>query len=147
MRAHEGAHQAAATSVHLQQGRGTCQARNLCMRGCPLGGYFSSNSSTLPWAARTGRLTVRPHSVVHSVLVDERTGRATGVRVIDAVTHDVTEYRARVVFMNASEHLVEIAASLDPDNADIQKRLRAIEKVRAARAQNAEAPPDGDRAA
>ena len=88
--------------IHLQQGRGTCVGRDTCMRGCPHGAYFSANASTLPWAARTGKLTIRPHSVVHSILVDERTGRATGVRVIDAKTHDVTEYRSRIVFVNAS---------------------------------------------
>ena len=96
------AHLSQPTEIHLQQGRGTCQARNLCMRGCPYGAYFSSNSSTLPWAARTGNLTVRPHSVVHSVIFDEAKGRATGVRVIDATTHEVTEYHARIIFLNAS---------------------------------------------
>ena len=96
------AHLSQPKEIHLQQGRGTCQARNLCMRGCPLGGYFSSNSSTLPWAAKTGNLTVRPDSVVHSILHDEATGRARGVRVIDAKTHEVVEYQARVVFVNAS---------------------------------------------
>ena len=88
--------------IHLQQGRGTCQARNLCMRGCPYGGYFSSNSSTLPWAAKTGNLTIRPDSVVHSILHDEAKGRARGVRVIDAKTGAITEYEARIVFVNAS---------------------------------------------
>jgi choline dehydrogenase-like flavoprotein len=96
------AHLSKPNPIHLEQGRGTCQARNLCMRGCPYGGYFSSNSSTLPWAAKTGNLTVRPHSVVHSVLYDEKSGRASGVRVIDANTHEVHEFKARVVFMNAS---------------------------------------------
>ena len=96
------AHLSQPKPIHLEQGRGTCQARNLCMRGCPYGGYFSSNSSTLPWAAKTGNLTVRPQSVVHSIVYDERKGRATGVRVIDAVTHAVTEYHARVIFVNAS---------------------------------------------
>ena len=96
------AHLSKPKEIHLQQGRGTCQARNLCMRGCPFGGYFSSNSSTIPWAAKTGNLTVRPDSVVHSVLYDEVKGRASGVRVIDAKTHAVTDYRARIVFMNAS---------------------------------------------
>lgn len=88
--------------IHIEQGRSACMARNLCWRGCPFGAYFSSNSSTLPWAAKTGNLTMRPDSVVHSILYDERTGRATGVRVIDAHTHAVTEYRARIVFLNAS---------------------------------------------
>ena len=65
------AHLSQPKAIHLQQGRGTCQARNLCMRGCPFGGYFSSNASTLPWAAKTGNLTVRPDSVVHSIIYDE----------------------------------------------------------------------------
>ncbi|GJG86955.1 GMC family oxidoreductase [Gemmatimonadetes bacterium T265] len=96
------AHLSKPNAIHLQQGRGTCQARNLCMRGCPYGAYFSSNSSTLPWAAATGNLTVRPDSVVHSIVYDERRGRASGVRVIDAHTHAVHEFHARVVFVNAS---------------------------------------------
>ena len=56
------AHLSKPKPIHLQQGRGSCQARNLCMRGCPFGGYFSSNSSTLPWAMKTGNLTLRPAS-------------------------------------------------------------------------------------
>lgn len=88
--------------VHLEQGRGKCQARNLCMRGCPFGGYFSSVSSTLPWAERTNNLTLRPHSVVHSIIYDARQEKVTGVRVIDALSHEVTEYFARIIFVNAS---------------------------------------------
>ena len=72
------------------------------MRGCPYGGYFASNSSTLPWAAKTGNLTVRPHSVVHSLVWDDAKQRVTGVRVIDAETHAMHEFNARVIFMNAS---------------------------------------------
>jgi choline dehydrogenase-like flavoprotein len=72
------------------------------MRGCPFGGYFSSNSSTLPWAEKTGNLTIRPFSVVHSILYDEQRGRASGVRVVDANTKEVTDYKARVIFSNAS---------------------------------------------
>ncbi len=66
------AHLTEPKKVHYDQGRVKCQARNLCMRGCPFGGYFSSNSSTLPWAEKTGNLTVRPFSVVHSILYDEQ---------------------------------------------------------------------------
>lgn len=88
--------------IHLQQGRGQCQARNLCHRGCPFGGYFSSNSSTLPWAANTGNLTLQPNAIVHSVIYDEKKGRAVGVRVIDALTKETTEYFARIIFVNAS---------------------------------------------
>jgi len=72
------------------------------MRGCPYGAYFSSVSSTLPWAHRTGNLTVRPHSVVHSIIYDVEAGRATGVRVIDAQTGVATEFFARIIFVNAS---------------------------------------------
>ena len=96
------AHLTEPKDIHLQQGRGTCQARNLCTRGCPFGGYFSSVSSTLPWADKTGNLTIRPFSVVHSVLYDEKTGKASGVRVIDANTHEQIDFKAKIIFMNAS---------------------------------------------
>lgn len=96
------AHLTQPREVHMQQGRGQCQARNLCYRGCPYGAYFSSNSSTLPWAERTGNLTIRPDSVVHSIIYDEQAGRATGVRVVDRLTKASTEYFARVIFVNAS---------------------------------------------
>jgi choline dehydrogenase-like flavoprotein len=88
--------------IHRQQGRAQCQARDMCMRGCPFGAYFSSNSSTLPWAQRTGNLTIRPFSVVHSIIYDEQKGKATGVRIIDTNTKQATEYFARVIFVNAS---------------------------------------------
>lgn len=96
------AHLTEPQEVHLQQGRARCQARNLCMRGCPYGGYFSSVSSTLPWAKKTGNLTVRPFSVVHSIIYDEAKGRATGVRVIDTNTKQATDFFARIIFLNAS---------------------------------------------
>lgn len=88
--------------IHKQQGRGQCQARNLCMRGCPYGGYFSSVSSTLPWAEKTGNLTIRPFSVVHSIIYDPKTGKASGVKVIDANTKTEIVYNAKVIFLNAS---------------------------------------------
>ncbi|HET6252915.1 MAG TPA: GMC family oxidoreductase [Puia sp.] len=88
--------------IHILQGRGQCQARDLCTRGCPFGGYFSSVSSTLPWANKTGNLTIRPFSVVHSVIYDERKRKAIGVRVIDTNTRQQTEYFARVIFLNAA---------------------------------------------
>jgi choline dehydrogenase-like flavoprotein len=72
------------------------------MRGCPFGGYFSSVSSTLPWAQNTGNLTIQPDAVVHSILYDEHKGKAHGVRVIDAHTHKATEYFAKIIFVNAS---------------------------------------------
>ena len=91
-----------AREIHTKQGRAQCQARDLCMRGCPFGGYFSSNSSTLPWAASTGNLTVRPFSVVHSIIYDEKKNKAVGVRIIDTNTHQATDYFSRIIFMNAS---------------------------------------------
>jgi choline dehydrogenase-like flavoprotein len=90
------------TDLHIQQGRGKCQARDLCMRGCPFGGYFSSVSSTLPWAMKTGNLTIRPFSVVHSLIYDEKNQRASGVRIIDTNTKEVTEYFSRMIFVNGS---------------------------------------------
>ena len=88
--------------IHYDQGRASCQNRTICERGCPYGGYFSSNSSTLPWAAKTGKMTLRPHSVVHSIIYDEKKNKATGVRVIDANTKEMTEYYARIIFVNAA---------------------------------------------
>jgi choline dehydrogenase-like flavoprotein len=88
--------------IHLQQGRGQCQARDMCERGCPFGGYFNSNSTTIPWAQRTGNLTLQPYSVVAEVLYDEKTNKAKGVLVIDAQTKKTTEYYARVIFVNAA---------------------------------------------
>jgi len=96
------AHLTQPTALHLQQGRGPCQARSLCERGCTFSGYFSSNSTTLPWAAKTGNLTMRTDSVVHSIIYDEQKGKATGVRVIDAHTKQQTEYYARIIFVNAA---------------------------------------------
>jgi choline dehydrogenase-like flavoprotein len=96
------AHLTEPQQIHLDQGRAQCQNRNLCQRGCPFGGYFSSNSSTLPWAMRTGNLTLRPFSVVHSIIYDDEKGKATGVRVIDAQTKESIEYYAKVIFVNAA---------------------------------------------
>lgn len=79
-----------------------CVNRNLCNRGCPLGGYFSTNSTTLPAAMATGNLTLRPDSVVSSIIYDETSGKARGVRVIDAQTLEETEYYSKVIFLNAS---------------------------------------------
>ena len=87
--------------IFAQQGRAQCQYRNLCQRGCPFGGYFSSNSSTLPWAMKTGNLTMAHNSVVHSIIYDEEKQKATGVKVIDAKTKEAKEYYAPIVFVNA----------------------------------------------
>jgi len=97
-----GAHLTQPTELHLKQGRGQCQARDLCARGCPYGGYFSSVSATLPWAQKTGNLTIRPHSVVHSIIYDEQKGKASGVRVVDALTKETIEFSARIIFVNAA---------------------------------------------
>lgn len=82
--------------------RGKCQFRNRCARGCPYGGYFSSNAATLPAAEATGNMTLRPDSIVHSLIYDPETNRATGVRVIDRHTNETHEYYARIIFCNAS---------------------------------------------
>jgi choline dehydrogenase-like flavoprotein len=96
------AHLSEPQSVHLEQGRGQCQNRNLCQRGCPFGGYFSSNSSTIPWAMKTGNMTLRPHSVVHSVIYDDAKGKASGVKVIDSETKEEIDFYAPLIFVNAS---------------------------------------------
>lgn len=82
--------------------RGPCMNRNLCSRGCPFGGYFSSNSSTIPAAMQTGNLTLRPFSIVAEVIYDESNQRAKGVRVIDTETKESFEYYAKIIFLNAS---------------------------------------------
>ncbi|EMS31597.1 Glucose-methanol-choline [Mariniradius saccharolyticus AK6] len=87
---------------HLKMGRGQCMARNQCYRGCPFGAYFSSNAATLPAAAATGNLTIRPDSVVHSIIYDDQKEKVTGVRVVDRETKSVSEYFAKVIFLNAS---------------------------------------------
>ncbi len=84
------------------EGRTQCQYRNKCMHGCPFGGYFSTQSSTLPAAMKTGKLTVRPWSIVTRILYDKDKKRATGVEVLDAQTNQTYEYKAKIVFLNAS---------------------------------------------
>tara|TARA_Y100001980_G_C14556376_1_gene347633 strand:+ start:3757 stop:5469 length:1713 start_codon:yes stop_codon:yes gene_type:complete len=84
------------------QGRASCQYRNRCRRGCPYGAYFSSNSSTLPMAEKTGNMTLRPNSIVSEVIYNRDTKRATGVRIIDSETHEVIEYKSKIVFLCAS---------------------------------------------
>jgi choline dehydrogenase-like flavoprotein len=96
------AHLSKPNQIHLDQGRAKCQNRTLCQRGCPFGGYFSSNASTLPWAAKTGNLTLRPFSVVESIIYDDKKGKATGVRVVDANTKEEMEFFAKIIFVNAA---------------------------------------------
>ena len=83
-------------------GRGPCQGRNQCARGCPYSAYFSSNGVTLPAAAATGNLTLTPDTVVHSLIYDDKKQRVTGVRAVDVNTLKTTEYFAKVVFLCAS---------------------------------------------
>ncbi|TLF46311.1 GMC oxidoreductase [Maribacter aurantiacus] len=83
-------------------GRSKCQFRNRCIRGCPFGAYFSSLSSTLPAAEATGNMTLRPDSIVHEIMYDPDTKRATGVKVIDRVTKEAHEFKAKVIFLCAS---------------------------------------------
>lgn len=96
------AHLTEPQEIHIKQGRGQCQKRNLCQRGCPFGGYFSSNSSTIPWAQRTGNLTMKTDSIVHSIIYDEQKGVASGVRVIDTATGNEYDYFAKIIFVNAA---------------------------------------------
>jgi choline dehydrogenase-like flavoprotein len=86
---------------HTAIGRGQCQYRNKCMRGCPYGGYFSSLSATLPAAMRTNRLTMVHNAIVSEIIYDEATQKAKGVRVIDQNTLAVKEYYAKIIFVNA----------------------------------------------
>jgi choline dehydrogenase-like flavoprotein len=83
-------------------GRSPCQYRNACGLGCPYGAYFSTQSSTLPAAMKTGRLTLQPFAIATEVLYDKDRKRATGVRVLDAVTNQVTDHVAKIVFLCAS---------------------------------------------
>ena len=80
----------------------SCQYRNRCDRGCPFGAYFSSNSSTLPAAEATGNMTLRPNSIVAEVLYNEKTQKATGVRIIDSLTKESIEFNSKIVFLCAS---------------------------------------------
>src|SRR3989440_3900511 len=91
-----------AVLTEAHNGRAACHYCGPCHRGCITRSYFSSLNATLPAAQATGRLTLRPYSVVHSILYDKRTGRATGVRVIDGQTKHALEFRARIIFLNAS---------------------------------------------
>ncbi len=96
------AHLTEPKQIHFDQGRGQCQNRNLCQRGCPFGGYFAANSTTIPWALKTGNMTLRPFSVVHSIIYDEKKGKAVAVRVVDTNTRETTDYYARIIFVNAA---------------------------------------------
>jgi choline dehydrogenase-like flavoprotein len=90
------------TGTKQFDGRSKCQYRNRCIRGCPFGAYFSSLSSTLPAAEATGNMTLRPDSIVHEIMYDPDTKKATGVKVIDANTKETFEFKAKVIFLCAS---------------------------------------------
>ena len=90
------------TGDNVLEGRSNCQSRNRCIRGCPYGGYFSSNSSTIPAAQRTGNLTMRPFSVVYEIVYDDNLKRAVGVKVIDAESKEEFYFEAKIIFCCAS---------------------------------------------
>ncbi|QEC74913.1 GMC oxidoreductase [Mucilaginibacter ginsenosidivorax] len=96
------AHLSKPNQIHLDQGRVQCQERILCQRGCPFGGYFSANASTIPWALKSGHATLRPFSVVQEIIYDEKKGKASGVRIIDTNTKEAIEYYADIIFVNAA---------------------------------------------
>ena len=96
------AHLTEPTAEHIALGRGPCQLRNVCERGCGYGGYFSTLSATLPAAERTGNLTVVTDAIVETLDYDHAKRRISAVRVIDAKTKQRRSYQARVVFLCAS---------------------------------------------
>ncbi len=92
-------------TAHLTEaihGRGTCQYRNRCMRGCPYGAYFSSLASTIPAAEQSGNLSIVTDAIVHSIIFDEKTQKAKGVQAKDANTGEEKEFFAKIIFCNAS---------------------------------------------
>jgi choline dehydrogenase-like flavoprotein len=91
-----------ANATKALEGRNACQYRDACWLGCPYGGYFSTQSSTLPAAMKTGRLTLKPWAIVSEVLYDKDKKRAKGVRVMDGLTNQVTDYEAKIIFLCAS---------------------------------------------
>lgn len=93
---------AEATQTQIDQGRSKCMARSLCERGCPFGGYFSANASTIPYALKTGNLTIMTDSIVESIVYDDTLKKATGVRIINAKSREKTEVLGSIVFLNAS---------------------------------------------
>ncbi len=90
------------TGDNNHEGRGNCQFRNRCIRGCPFGGYFSSNASTLPAAERTGNMTLRPNSIAYEIVYDENSKKASGVKVIDTETKEALFFEAEIIFCCAS---------------------------------------------
>ncbi|MBK7790829.1 MAG: GMC family oxidoreductase [Saprospiraceae bacterium] len=95
------AHLSQPTALHLEQGRGQCLSRLLCERGCPFGAYFSANAVTIPWAQKTGNLTLVTDTVVESIVYDAEKKAATGVNVIDEKSGKRSFYQAKIIFVNA----------------------------------------------
>ena len=91
-----------ANATQALPGRSACQYRDACWLGCPFGGYFSTQSSTLPAAMKTGKLTLKVWSIASELLYDKNTKRVTGVRVVDATNEQTTDYKAKIVFLCAS---------------------------------------------
>jgi len=89
----------AAVLTRVHKGRAACHYCGICHRGCITGSYFSSLSSTLPAAQKTGRMTLRPYSIARNLIYDNKTNRISGVHVIDAQTKDSLEFKARVFFI------------------------------------------------
>lgn len=96
------AHLTESKPIFVEQGRGLFMSRRICQRGCPLGGYFNANSTLIPWALKTGNMTLRPNAVVHSILYDESKQKAVGVRVIDTHTKESEDFFAKVIFVTAA---------------------------------------------
>lgn len=96
------AHLTEAKEQHLELGRGPCQARNYCRRGCSFGAYFTSLAATLPAAERTGNLTKVTDAIVSKLIQDPATGKVSHVEVVDRLTKETRRYSGKVVFLNAS---------------------------------------------
>jgi choline dehydrogenase-like flavoprotein len=91
-----------AVLTQTHNGRAACHYCGPCHRGCITLSYFSSVNATLPAAEKTGRMTLRPFSTVHSLIFDSSTRRITGVRVIDSQTRATVEFHAPIFFLCAS---------------------------------------------
>ena len=96
------AHLTESKPIFVEQGRGLCMSRRICQRGCPLGGYFNVNSTLIPWALKTVNLTLKTERIVHSILYDESSQKAIGVRVINAITQESQDFFAKVIFITAA---------------------------------------------
>lgn len=114
------AHITKATKEQLALGRGSCQYRDACSKGCPYGAYFSSQSASLPAAMRTGNLTIRPYSVVKNIDINAETGKAKGVTIVDTESKEEIHFTSKMIFLNAStvataQILLNSTSSLHPN--------------------------------